>query len=172
MTLRQPRRANAEEVVKGLAGAASECRMRRRSSCNNATAPRLGAEVSNPFPCSSPLRTKLSPPFSGPQKSPTAAGICASGLGVRERNDTVNCSPNADLSPKLGAWPIYSTSFFGSKFNILTSFLRRKVGIPFACLPADQTCRTAASPSSSCRRCLATEPSVSLAAHHATRGRV
>jgi hypothetical protein len=34
-------------------------------------------------------------------------------LGVRERNDTVNLSPNADLSPKLGAWPIYSTSFFG-----------------------------------------------------------
>ena len=64
------------------------------------------------FPCSSPLRTKLSAPFLGPQKSPTAAGIRASGLGVRERNDKVNLSPDADLSPKLGAWPIYSTSFF------------------------------------------------------------
>jgi hypothetical protein len=64
------------------------------------------------YRCSSPLRTKLSPPFSGPRKSPTAAGFWASGLGVRERNDTVNLSPNADFSPKLGAWPIYSTSFF------------------------------------------------------------
>src|SRR3954470_100054 len=61
------------------------------------------------YRCSSPLRTELSPPFSGPQKRPTAAGT--SGLGVRERNDTVNPSPNADLSSKLGAWPIYSTSF-------------------------------------------------------------
>ena len=73
---------------------------------------KVGVEGSNPFARSSPLRTKLSPPFSGPPKSPTAAGIRASGLGVRERNDTVNRSPNADLSPKLGAWPIYSTSFF------------------------------------------------------------
>ena len=74
---------------------------------------------SNPFPCSSPLQTKLSPPFSGPPKSPTAAGIRASGLGVRERNDTVSRSPNADLSPKLGAWPIYSTSFFRLHFSAL-----------------------------------------------------
>ena len=88
------------------------------------------------FPCSSRLRSKLSPPFSGPPKSPIAAGIRASGLGVRERNDTVNSSPNTAFSPKLGAWPIHSTSFFGSKFNILISFLGRKIGIPFACLHA------------------------------------
>jgi hypothetical protein len=64
------------------------------------------------FPCSSPLQIKLSPPFSGPPKSPAAAGIRASGLGVRYRNDTLSRSPNAAFSPNLGAWPIYSTSFF------------------------------------------------------------
>ena len=86
------------------------------------------------YRCSSPLRTKLSPPFPGPPKSPTAAGIRLSGLGVRERNDTVNLSPNADLSPKLGAWPIYSTSFFGRDSRRLVLLWNRKVGIPFAYL--------------------------------------
>jgi hypothetical protein len=33
------------------------------------------------FPCSSRLPSKRSPPFPGPRKSPTAAGIRAIGLG-------------------------------------------------------------------------------------------
>jgi hypothetical protein len=86
------------------------------------------------FPCSGRLHSKHYPPFSGPRKSPTAAGIRATGLGFGERNVPLDCSPNADLSPELGAWPIYSTSFFASGFSGLASFATRKVGIPFACL--------------------------------------
>jgi hypothetical protein len=104
----------------------------RLDRCRKPASPAAGAGLANrslgqrrldpgSFPCSSPLQTKLSPPFSGPQKSPTAAGIRASGLGVRERNDTANLSPNANLSPKLGAWPFYSTSFFSSVFSSLAS---------------------------------------------------
>ena len=52
------------------------------------------------FPCSSRPPSKPSPPFPGPRKSPTAAGIRALGLGVRRRNVTVNCSPNAHSSPE------------------------------------------------------------------------
>jgi hypothetical protein len=85
------------------------------------------------FPCSSRPPSKPSPPFPGPRKSPTAAGIRALGLGVRRRNVTVNCSPNAHSSPELGAWPIYSTSFFPRDFSGLYSLFSRKVGIPFAC---------------------------------------
>jgi len=40
--------------------------------------------------------------ISGTRKSPTAAGIRALGLGVRKRNVTANCSPNANLSSELG----------------------------------------------------------------------
>jgi hypothetical protein len=98
-----------------------------------AIAARLGAEVSNPSPCSSRHRPKHSPPFSGALKRPTTAGFCASGLCVRDRNERPNLSPTGDLSPKLGAWPIYSTSFFASSFSGLTSLTRRNVGIPFAC---------------------------------------
>jgi hypothetical protein len=85
------------------------------------------------FPCPSCLRAKLSPPFPGPRKGPTAASIRRSGLGVRGRNVTVNLSPNADFSPKLESRPFYSTSFFACAFSGLASFANRKVGIPFAC---------------------------------------
>jgi hypothetical protein len=51
------------------------------------------------YRCSSRHGPKLSPPYSGPRKSPTAAGIRATGLGVRCRNVTPNCSPN--LMPPL-----------------------------------------------------------------------
>jgi hypothetical protein len=73
------------------------------------------------YRCSSPLPYKLSPPFPGPRKSPTAAGFRVTGLGVRERNVTANCSPKGIFSPKLGACPIYSTSFFLSFFSSLLS---------------------------------------------------
>jgi len=85
------------------------------------------------FPCSSRLHSKLSPPFPGPRESPTAAGIRATGLGFGERNVAANCSPNADLSPKLESRPIYSTSFFVRAFSSLSSFPSRKVRIPFTC---------------------------------------
>jgi hypothetical protein len=91
------------------------------------------------FPCSSRLRSKLSPPFSGPRKSPTAAGIRATGLGVRKRNVSVNRSPKADLSPELESRPFYSTSFSAHAFSGLASLWNRKVRIPFACrLPRSQ----------------------------------
>ena len=48
------------------------------------------------YRCSSRLQAKLSPPFSGPRNSPTAAAFCASGLGVRSRNERPNLSPNGD----------------------------------------------------------------------------
>jgi hypothetical protein len=54
-------------------------------------------------------------------------------LGVRGRIVTANWSPNGLFSPKLGTWPIYSTSFFASDFSSLVSFPNRKVGIPFPC---------------------------------------
>jgi hypothetical protein len=99
----------------------------------------VGAKRSNPFHCSSRLRSKLSPPFSGPRKSPTAADICATGLGFGERNVPTNCSPNADLSSELESRPFYSTSFFTSGFSGLASLGSRKVRIPFACrLPRSQ----------------------------------
>jgi hypothetical protein len=92
------------------------------------------------FPCSRYLPYKLSPPNSGPRKSPTAAGLRGTGLGVRKRNVTVILSPNADLSPKLGAWPIYSTSFFGRDCRRLVLLGSRKVGIPLPpCSPARDT---------------------------------
>ena len=93
---------------------------------------KVGVEGSNPFARSSRNGPKLSPPFSGPRKSPTAASIRALGLGVRRRNVPAKCSPNGLFSPKLGAWPIYSTSFLCSRFNILHSFPVRKIGISFA----------------------------------------
>ena len=74
------------------------------------------------FPCSSRLRSKLSPLSSGLRKSPTAAGICATGLGFGERNVPQNRSPNAYLSPELGAWPIYSTSFFVNRISSVTIY--------------------------------------------------
>jgi hypothetical protein len=64
------------------------------------------------YRCSSVPPAELSPPFPGPLKSPTVAAFRAPGLGVRGRNERPILSPNGDLSPKLGAWPIYSTSFF------------------------------------------------------------
>ena len=54
------------------------------------------------------------------------------------RNERPNLSPIGDFSPKLGAWPIYSTSFSGSHFSALVSFVNRKVGIPFACCSLDR----------------------------------
>jgi hypothetical protein len=41
-----------------------------------------------------------------------------SGLEFVNRNDTENLSVSAGLSPKLGGWPIYSTSFLPSIFNV------------------------------------------------------
>jgi hypothetical protein len=76
-----------------------------RDDCNLA---KVGVEGSNPFARSRHPPTKLAPPIPGPQKSPTAGVIRATGLGVRFRNDTANLSLNAVLSPRLGAWPIYS----------------------------------------------------------------
>ena len=87
---------------------------------------KVGVEGSNPFARSSPFPTKLSPPFPDPPKSPTAAGFCVTGLGVRERNDTAHCSPKAFLS-KLGACPIYSTSFFVRHFRSLASLWNRNI---------------------------------------------
>jgi hypothetical protein len=104
-------------------------------------APRFVQRMLDPgsFPCSSRLRSKLSPPFSGPRKSPTAAGIRATGLGVRKRNVSVNRSPKADLSPELESRPFYSTSFSAHAFSGLASLWNRKVRIPFACrLPRSQ----------------------------------
>ena len=104
-----------------------------RASRSPAIPPKLGAECSNPGSCSSRLRSKLSPPFSGPRKTATAAGIRTTGLGFGERNVPPNRSPNAGLSPELESRPFYSTSFLASGFSGLASFASRKVGIPFAC---------------------------------------
>jgi hypothetical protein len=49
-------------------------------------------------------------------------------------------SLKANLSPKLGTWPIYSTSFFAT--GGLASFANRKVGIPFACHRHQRDCPT------------------------------
>jgi hypothetical protein len=68
-------------------------------------------------------------------KSPTVASIRALSLAVRYRNVPAKRSPNGLFSPKLGAWPIYSTSFYGRRFSGLASFLNRKAGIPFAWWP-------------------------------------
>jgi len=96
---------------------------------------KVGVEGSNPFARSSRFSSKLSPPFSGPRKSLTAAGFSELGLVVRRRNVGANLSPNADFSPEPETWPIYSTSFFAHAFNRLVSFPIRKVGIPFAYRP-------------------------------------
>jgi hypothetical protein len=104
------------------------------------TTSRYGQRMLDPssFPCSSLLQPKLSPPLSGPLNSPTAAGFSAAGFGVRSRNNRPILSPIGEFSPKLGAWPIYSTSFFGSHFSALASFANRKVGIPFASCSLDR----------------------------------
>src|SRR5207342_2269456 len=60
---------------------------------------KVGVEGSNPFARSSRLGTKSSPQILGPAKTPTAARFLQRGLGVRSRNDTVNRSLNAVLSP-------------------------------------------------------------------------
>jgi hypothetical protein len=64
---------------------------------------------------SAPLQTFSA--FSGPRKSPTAAAIRKSGLGVRFRNIPAHRSPNADLTPELESRPFYSTSFFVCGFS-------------------------------------------------------
>jgi hypothetical protein len=81
-----------------------------------------------------PLQSTSPQTFSatcGARKSPTATGFRASGLGVRCRNVTPNCSPNGQLSPELESRPFYSTSFFAHAFSGLGSLWSRKVGIPF-----------------------------------------
>ena len=86
---------------------------------------KVGVEGSNPFrPLQSARNEILSADF-GTSKN--------ANCHVRNRNDTVNRSPNAVLSPKLGAWPVYSTSFFVRYFRRVASLTNRKVGIPFAC---------------------------------------
>jgi hypothetical protein len=76
------------------------------------------------FPCSSLLQPKFSPPYRGPLKGPTAAGSCATGLGVRSRNERAILAPIGEFSPKLGTWPTYSTSSFISLFNRLVPVCR------------------------------------------------
>jgi hypothetical protein len=86
------------------------------------------------YRCSSRLPAELFQPFPGPRKSPTAAGIRGTDLGVRKRsdNDAAHRSPRAHSSPKHETQQIYC-SLFGSRFNSLVSLARRKVGILFAC---------------------------------------
>ena len=114
--------------------------LKARAKCNPA---KVGVEGSNPFARSSRLPAKHSPPILRPRKSPTAAVIRATGLGVRFRNDSENLSLNGVLSPKLGAWPIYSTSFSDSYFSHLASFRARKIGIPSVSIFASQLSRIA-----------------------------
>ena len=70
------------------------------------------------YRCSSPLPHKNSPPDLEPLKRPASGRFCRSGLGLITRNDTGKLSLNGLLSPELEGWPIYSTSFFGSVFNV------------------------------------------------------
>jgi hypothetical protein len=78
---------------------------------------KVGVEGSNPFARSSRFPSKASPPNFEPVKRPGSGQFCGLGLGFLLRNDTRNLSPNGPLSPDLGGWPIYSTSFFLSIFN-------------------------------------------------------
>jgi hypothetical protein len=64
------------------------------------------------YRCSSPSSAKHSPSNFHLVKRPASGRFCGLGLGFVDRNDTGNLSLNARLSPKLGGWPIYSTSFF------------------------------------------------------------
>jgi len=53
----------------------------------------------------------LSPPIRCPPKWPASGRVCRYGLGFLHRNKRPILSPKPAFSPKLGAWPIYSTSF-------------------------------------------------------------
>jgi hypothetical protein len=114
---------------------------------------KVGVEGSNPFARSSPLPAKHSPPRSRPSKTPASRRFCGSSLGFQIRNDTENLSPNAVLSPELGGWPIYSTSFLSFIINVVANRPAREVRNPFACQPADTPqIQTFASPSSRGRK--------------------
>jgi hypothetical protein len=106
----------------------------RRWPCKSSPAVPSSSQAERPCPnpaMNGPWRT-----FSGlpePLDKPNCRRLLRVWLGVRERNDALNVSPNGVLSPALGGCPIYSTSFFGSHFRGLVSLAIRKVGIPFAC---------------------------------------
>ena len=108
--------------------------MRRGSSCSNADSGEAwgGGFESLPLLQSAPLQT-FSAIFRAAEK-PNCRRHSRVRLGgsMPERYGQISLRM-AILSPKLGAWPIYSTSFFGGRFSGLASFLSRKVGIPFAC---------------------------------------
>jgi hypothetical protein len=93
---------------------------------------KVGVEGSNPFARSSHLPHKLSPPDLEPTERPASGRFCGSGLGLITRNDTGNLSQNGVLSPELGGWPIYSTSFSSFVINGMTKWLAREVRNLFA----------------------------------------
>ena len=76
--------------------------------------------------------------FRGRRKAQLPQRFAHRAWGVRSRNDTPDRSPNSVFSPKLGAWPIYSTSFFGNQFSALASFSNQNVGIPFDVVRLDR----------------------------------
>jgi hypothetical protein len=93
---------------------------------------KVGVEGSNPFARSRQTLAKHSPSNFGPRKRLGSGRFCASGLGFVDRNDTENLSLNGRLSPELGGWPIYSTSFFLSIFNVIKFTRSREVAVPCA----------------------------------------
>jgi hypothetical protein len=86
-----------------------------------------------PVPIAAPvLRRKLSRPFSGPHKSPTAAGFARQACGSRNGTIRQNCSPEGIFLPSLGLGPFTLQPLFRSEFNSLVSLARLKVDIAFA----------------------------------------
>jgi hypothetical protein len=91
------------------------------------------------FPCSSLSPAKHSPSNFEPWKTPASGRFCRLGLGFFSRNDTRNLSLNGRLSPKLGGWPIYSTSFLSCANNVVANRPGREVRNPSAPAWAFQT---------------------------------
>jgi len=76
--LPEPLRTVGLDMAPAAGSSSAEVPTHLSRACNLA---KVGVEGSNPFVRSSPLQTKFSPSFSGPQTSPTAAGFLRDRLG-------------------------------------------------------------------------------------------
>jgi hypothetical protein len=101
-------------------GAIADLRTRFAGQASRPTVRHWRMFVPGSFSRSSRVAAKISPPISGPLKSPTGAGFYAAGLGVRSRTDPANYSPKADFSLELGTagknpqafWFFFSRAYF------------------------------------------------------------